>query len=92
MVWIKKWDVPSTDGKRQYVVAVKDSGEYGCSCPAWKFRRKQCKHIRRIQAQENAGFSSTKPDVKFNVPKEGKPIAIEVIPFQRVSRAFNFDE
>lgn len=92
-MWVKKWDVPSTTNRsKAYIVAMNDQGGYGCSCPAWKFRRLQCKHIQRIQRQEAAGYVAPKQDVMFVVPKSGKPIPIEVIPFQRVSRAFNFDE
>jgi hypothetical protein len=49
--WVKRWKVEShsTTGKF-YTVALDRNGEYGCSCPVWKFRRKQCKHIREVKA------------------------------------------
>lgn len=28
--------------------------EWGCSCPAWKFRREECKHILRVMNWLNA--------------------------------------
>jgi len=34
-----------------YIVSETIDGEWQCSCPAWKFRRKQCHHIKK--AQEN---------------------------------------
>ena len=44
-----------------YTVAVDAEGNYGCTCPAWKFQkgaqgpRRDCKHIDRIKAQLQAG-------------------------------------
>lgn len=109
MDWTTRWDVPSTDGKRVYVVARKDNGMYGCSCPAWKFQkgtpRKPCKHVLYIINQQ-AGYTAVasiapkKEDIKFVVPKVGKPIPTIVIPAQviapseskRISRMFSFDD
>ena len=31
------------------MVALSDKNEWGCSCPAWKFRRLECKHIIRVK-------------------------------------------
>src|SRR5574340_1139609 len=58
--WIgRRWSVESTthDGT-EYVVATDAAGNFGCSCPAWKFQRKrlrekygddwQCKHIAAV--------------------------------------------
>jgi len=47
--WVKRWQVPSSDGSKTYTVAVDANGNYGCSCPAWKFRRIECHHIRRVK-------------------------------------------
>jgi hypothetical protein len=53
--WVRKWEVESESSEKIYVVAQNDMGEYGCSCPAWKFQRgennKPCKHILRIMKQ-----------------------------------------
>jgi hypothetical protein len=49
MKWIKKWNVESESGKGSYVVSLSDQNEWGCSCPVWKFRRQECKHIRRVK-------------------------------------------
>lgn len=45
MKWVKKWFVEN--GK--YTVSLSDKNEYGCSCPVWKFRRIECKHIRNVR-------------------------------------------
>lgn len=49
--WINKWPVLSNSSNREYIVALSEDGEWGCSCPAWKFRRQTCKHIKEIQYQ-----------------------------------------
>jgi hypothetical protein len=106
MNWLKRWDVPSSDWKRTYKVAIDDKGNYGCSCPAWKYQRKQCKHIRRIQAQEQYEQPRTSEDFKIPAKTNGsykpqptqpvkvmvaaKPVAI--IPSKPVGRFFNFDD
>ena len=50
MNWVQRWDVVGSTGNH-YTVAKSDKGEFGCSCPAWKFQRKECKHIQSIKAQ-----------------------------------------
>jgi len=49
MKWTKKWKVKSESGNGSYVVSLSDKNEWGCSCPAWKFRRQECKHIIRVR-------------------------------------------
>lgn len=49
MKWIKKWNVESESGNGNYVVSLSDQNIWGCSCPAWKFRRQECKHIMRVK-------------------------------------------
>jgi hypothetical protein len=47
--WRDKWDVPSSSSDRVYTVSRDVSEtEWGCSCPAWKFQRKICHHIKQI--------------------------------------------
>jgi predicted ABC-type ATPase len=55
--WVEDWQVESSSSGNVYTVARDDKGRYGCSCPAWKFRRIECKHIKKIKAQqgENPG-------------------------------------
>lgn len=45
-LYIAQWDVEShtTPGKH-YTVSLKHDHTWQCSCPQWKFRRKECKHI-----------------------------------------------
>ena len=35
---------------KNYIVSETIDGEWQCSCPHWKFRRKECSHIRKAQA------------------------------------------
>jgi len=34
----------------EYIVSETVNGEWQCSCPAWKFRRIQCRHISKAKA------------------------------------------
>lgn len=34
----------------QYIVSETEDGRWECSCPAWKFRRMECHHIRKAKA------------------------------------------
>jgi hypothetical protein len=45
--WVERWEVPNSNGDKNYVVAVSEDWIWGCSCPQWKFRRIECKHIQR---------------------------------------------
>jgi len=49
MKWIRKWDIESESSNKKYVVSLSDEDTWGCSCPAWKFRRQECKHIVRVK-------------------------------------------
>jgi hypothetical protein len=49
MTWIRRWEVGGTN--HNWIVALSDTGEWGCSCPVWKFRRVECHHIRNIKDQ-----------------------------------------
>ena len=52
MKWISRWFVKSHSSDREYTVALAEDGEtWGCSCPAWRFRRMECKHIKEVQLQ-----------------------------------------
>ena len=55
--WIKKWTVAGSTC--DWIVSLAESGEYGCSCPLWKFRREQCHHIQYIRDH---------PDLAANAP------------------------
>lgn len=49
--WTKKWRVNGSNGN-VYIVASDKTRQYGCSCPAWKFRRIECKHIKFIKREQ----------------------------------------
>jgi hypothetical protein len=47
--WVSKWRVQSTsDDEKTYIVSQAEDGSYGCSCPQWRFRHSECKHIREV--------------------------------------------
>lgn len=67
--WTKKWRVEGSNGN-EYIVAQDEVGEFGCSCPAWKFRRIECKHIKYIKVNNpTANMIETiaikKPEIRF---------------------------
>lgn len=45
--WVHRWLVTNGGGS-EYTVAMREDGSFGCSCPQWKFRREECKHIKKI--------------------------------------------
>ena len=47
--WVNKWTEPSDSGNGNYVVSVSVDGVWGCSCPSWKFKRRECDHIQRVK-------------------------------------------
>lgn len=54
--WVQKWKVDSWKEREpdaaptRYTVSVSSELKWGCSCPHWKFRRLECKHIAEIKA------------------------------------------
>jgi len=66
MKWIKKWIVKSENGNDQYIVSLSDKNEWGCSCPVWKFKRIECKHIRDVR------FNPDGYKVKEELPIQGE--------------------
>ena len=72
--WVQKWDVESSSSNAVYVVGRRADGTFGCSCPAWKFKkvpegstRPDCKHITEIKRTK--GFSQIEPAQIRAVPK-----------------------
>lgn len=69
-VWIYRWTAQSrTTAGKQYVVALKRDGTFGCDCPAWKFHKApkpDCKHILAIKRIEP---SATREEVERNSGK-----------------------
>lgn len=48
--WVRKWAVPGSKGNT-WTVSVDETGlNYGCSCPVWRFKRQDCKHIDAVKA------------------------------------------
>jgi hypothetical protein len=47
--WIRRWQVTGNSGNL-WIVAIDRDGNYGCSCPVWKFHRKECHHIRWVKS------------------------------------------
>jgi hypothetical protein len=46
--WVKRWKVAGSNGN-EWTVAIDKDGNYGCSCPVWKFKREECHHIAQIK-------------------------------------------
>lgn len=46
--WKERWSVDSDDMEKEYTVARDAAGCFGCSCPRYKFKREQCKHIQTV--------------------------------------------
>jgi len=47
--WVQIYEVPASKMGNFWTVAIDRDGNYGCSCPVWKFRRLECKHIIQIK-------------------------------------------
>jgi hypothetical protein len=46
--WVNRWNILGSTGNH-HIVAQATDGTYGCSCPVWKFKRQECKHIRYVK-------------------------------------------
>lgn len=53
--WVKRWNVQGSEGHVWRVAQDKD-GNFGCSCPRWKFKRETCHHIQQVKS----GFCNNK--------------------------------
>lgn len=75
--WKTRWKVPSeSDPDKEYTVAQDAEGEYGCSCPVWKFKRRECKHIQAVKDGEHSPAGETpkaEPEIVFAVVREVTP-------------------
>jgi hypothetical protein len=71
--WIKSWNVPSSTGTSSYVVSVDRDGNYGCSCPVWKFRREECKHIKQVKGGEFNGHTEVQNKPRYELAMVNKP-------------------
>jgi len=52
MKWKKKWKVPKSSGDGYWTVSVSEDGKWGCSCPVWIYRRRECHHIKGSPGEE----------------------------------------
>jgi phenylpyruvate tautomerase PptA (4-oxalocrotonate tautomerase family) len=68
--WIQRWYVSKSTGDGQWCVAVDRDGIYGCSCPVWKFKKQECKHIRGIKAGMRGEAKIVEPAMKRKVVAE----------------------
>jgi len=57
-IWVKKWEIEGSNG-HIWIVAVDKDGNYGCSCPVWKFKRQECHHIIQIKSNQEQGVVIT---------------------------------
>lgn len=46
--WMQRYSVPRSHGDGTWTVAKDAKGAWGCSCPRWRFKREQCKHIQAV--------------------------------------------
>jgi len=46
--WVQKFIIPGSNGA-EWTVGIDAEGGFGCSCPVWKFKRQECKHIREVK-------------------------------------------
>ena len=65
--WGQRWSIEGTRGNID-TVATDENGEYGCSCPAWKFRRQECRHIKEVKIQLLEAENAQLRDVPVYTP------------------------
>lgn len=51
--WTHRYSVERSSGEGTWTVAKAANGTWGCSCPQWKFKRRQCKHIDAVLQHPN---------------------------------------
>ncbi len=97
--WVQRFMVPGSNGA-VWTVGIDAEGGFGCSCPVWKFKREECKHIREIKREvkdnidileANLPREANKPNVvlaKVHKPelRDGK-LYIPLVPFGNVDMA-----
>lgn len=75
--YIKKWTVPSNSEREKiYIVALTETGEYQCSCPAWIFQRKklyhgECWHIKDLKNHPE-DFEEVSPEITGSIVEIAK--------------------
>lgn len=51
--WNQKWSVESDSGNTYTVSLDEDGKTWGCSCPAWIYKRRTCRHILQVQLEQS---------------------------------------
>lgn len=80
--WVKRWKVPGSNGD-EWTVAIDKDGNYGCSCPRWKFKREECHHILQVKAS-GGEQTKTRTAVPGNVGEvviDGDRVLYPLVPF-----------
>lgn len=73
--WVKRWEVIGSDD-HHWIVAQDKDGNWGCSCPRWKFKREECHHIQWIKGNGGTHSEAQKPKPKpsYVLATVSKPI------------------
>ena len=71
--WLKRWEVPRSSGDGNWIVAIDKDGNYGCSCPVWKFKRQECHHIKLVK-QGNGVLVQKDQRPRYVLARVNKPI------------------
>lgn len=54
--WLRYWMIEShSRAGKFYKVSQRRDGSFGCDCPIWKFRPRECKHITEAQGKLESG-------------------------------------
>lgn len=67
MRYIKQWQVPSSTGSGTWTVSLDKNGAYSCSCPRWKFKREDCKHIQDARGGGYDNNMVNKPQIVLGI-------------------------
>ena len=84
--WVKRWKIRGSNSDF-YTVAVDKDGNWGCSCPVWKFRRQECKHIVSVKNNPNwqeSGQVKYREAIPANVGQvtiKGDTVLYPLVPF-----------
>ena len=68
--WVRRWEVAASNGGT-WIVAQDKDGEYGCSCPVWKFKRQECHHIAAIKRDPSEEI--TEPTFEYRLAMVDRP-------------------
>ena len=80
--WVKRWEVEGSNGN-VWIVGLDENGNYGCSCPRWKFKREECHHIERIKASggNEIVLRTARPGNVPEVTIDGDTVLYPLVPF-----------